>query len=110
MKPFLVDAQLPVALARWLDANGYPAKHVSDIGKSRSPDGDIWQIAITHPYALITKDEDFAQRKILAHSSPSIIWIRIGNTRKQALLDRFAIALPDILDNLQRGETLIEII
>lgn len=110
MNPFLVDAQLPAALARWLEASGYPAKHVSDIGKANSSDGEIWQLAISHPYVLITKDEDFAQRKILAHSSPSIIWIRIGNTRKQALLDRFAIAFPEIVDNLHCGETLIEVV
>lgn len=29
---FLVDAQLPPALARWLAAQGHEAEHVGDIG------------------------------------------------------------------------------
>ncbi|HSM28057.1 MAG TPA: DUF5615 family PIN-like protein [Thioalkalivibrio sp.] len=29
---FLVDAQLPPALARWLSAQGCPADHVADLG------------------------------------------------------------------------------
>lgn len=29
---FLVDAQLPPALARWLCANGHEAVHVGDLG------------------------------------------------------------------------------
>ena len=29
---FLVDAQLPPALARWLREQGYDAQHVEDLG------------------------------------------------------------------------------
>lgn len=29
---FLIDAQLPPALARWLEGEGHQAEHVSDIG------------------------------------------------------------------------------
>jgi predicted nuclease of predicted toxin-antitoxin system len=42
---FLVDAQLPPALARWLSAQGCPADHVADLGMAESPDRVIWEWA-----------------------------------------------------------------
>ncbi|MBU2758926.1 DUF5615 family PIN-like protein [Acidithiobacillus sulfurivorans] len=38
---FLVDAQLPPALARWISAQGYSASHVADIGMSSALDLEI---------------------------------------------------------------------
>jgi len=34
---FLVDAQLPPALARWLSAQNCPTHHVADLGMDASP-------------------------------------------------------------------------
>ncbi|MEN9894967.1 MAG: hypothetical protein RIR97_819 [Pseudomonadota bacterium] len=86
MIQFLIDAQLPSALAKRLQLNGFNAVHVTDIGMGTASDSEIWQYSLTKDYILITKDEDFAQRKILANKSPRIVWVRIKNTRKQALL------------------------
>jgi predicted nuclease of predicted toxin-antitoxin system len=38
---FLVDANLPPALARWLTSEGHEAHHVSDLGMERAPDRPI---------------------------------------------------------------------
>jgi predicted nuclease of predicted toxin-antitoxin system len=59
---------------------------------------------------IVTKDEDFATRKVLANDGPRVIWIRLPNTRRRPLLAWFEAALPDILAALERGETLIEAI
>ncbi len=40
---FLVDAQLPPALARWLTERGHHAQHVADIGMMAATDHQIWQ-------------------------------------------------------------------
>lgn len=45
---FLVDAQLPPALARWLTEQGHHAQHVADIGMMAATDNQIWQWAIEH--------------------------------------------------------------
>ncbi|MBU2807009.1 DUF5615 family PIN-like protein [Acidithiobacillus ferrooxidans F221] len=37
---FLVDAQLPPALARWISAQGYSACHVADIGMASARDAE----------------------------------------------------------------------
>lgn len=110
MTRFLVDAQLPPALARWLTAQGHLAHHVVDLGLANASDRDIWDHASGVSAAVITKDEDFAQRKILDPSGPVVIWIRLRNTRKNELLSWFEKMLPAIEDALTRGETLIEVV
>jgi predicted nuclease of predicted toxin-antitoxin system len=59
---------------------------------------------------IITKDEDFAQRKVLTGQGPVVVWIRLPNTRRQDLLAWFEAVLPDVLSALERSETLIEVI
>ena len=107
---FVIDAQLPPALARWLVSQGHHAEHVGTIGMQGAPDAAIWDFALASGAAIITKDEDFAQRKALAVSSPSVVWIRLPNTRRHDLLAWFETALPMILAAFARGETLIELV
>ncbi|HXY57114.1 MAG TPA: DUF5615 family PIN-like protein [Methylocystis sp.] len=99
---FLVDAQLPAALARWLAAAGHEADHASDKA--------IWDHALRTEAVVISKDEDFAQRRALEGSGPAIVWIRLPNARKRDLLAWFDKALPKILRALERGERLIELV
>jgi predicted nuclease of predicted toxin-antitoxin system len=106
---FLVDAQLPPALARWLVSAGHEAEHVADVGLGAARDEAIWEYALATGAAIVSKDEDFAQRKALADEGPTIIWIRVRNTRKGRLLSWFETILPQIAEALERGETLIEV-
>jgi predicted nuclease of predicted toxin-antitoxin system len=107
---FIVDAQLPLALARFLAVKGHEAQHVADLGLQAASDGAIWHFALQEGAAIVTKDEDFARRKTLADAGPTVIWIRLPNTRRRALLAWFDTILPDVLESLERGETLIEVI
>ena len=107
---FLVDAQLPPALARWLAEQGYTAEHVFDLGMAEAADRDIWTYASQVGAVIITKDEDFAERRARAGSGPSIVWIRVGNTSRRDLLTWFRFRLPVIVDALAQGEALIEIV
>ncbi|EQD33994.1 hypothetical protein B2A_12866, partial [mine drainage metagenome] len=43
---FLVDAQLPPALARLLEDRGHQAEHVLDCGLERASDAAIWARAV----------------------------------------------------------------
>lgn len=106
---FLVDAQLPPALARWISAQGYAASHVADIGMSSALDREIWDRAYGAGAVIITKDEDFATLRAISPDGPTIIWLRTPNCRRQILLDGFARLWPQLLDRLNQGETLIEL-
>ena len=43
---FLVDAQLPPGLARWLADQGHSAQHVNDLGLAGAEDSVIWNHAL----------------------------------------------------------------
>ncbi len=55
----LVDNQLPLALARYLAANGWECIHVRDVALEAATDRTIWQYALERGLTIITKDEDF---------------------------------------------------
>jgi len=105
---FLVDAQLPPALARRINALGHSAEHVADCGLASATDAAIRAYATTNDAAIITKDEDFVVRKIL-EKGPPVVWIRIGNTRRAELLRRFEAEFAAVVAALERGETLVEV-
>ena len=107
---FLVDAQLPPALARWLVEHGHLAEHVFDLGLERANDLDIWHRAQKHASVIVTKDEDFVTLRLTGTGGPAILWIRLGNTRKSALLAALEPLLPAIIEALERGESLVEIV
>jgi predicted nuclease of predicted toxin-antitoxin system len=107
---FLIDANLPPALATWLIAKGHDASHVADRQMASASDVVIWHFAVQTQSAIITKDEDFAKRKVLADDGPTVVWIRLPNTRRRQLLAWFDVALPALVSALERGETLIEMI
>lgn len=91
-------------------SQNHEAEHVADIGMADASDTAIWEIATVTKAVIITKDEDFAQRRNLHNSQyPAIVWLRIGNTRRAELLQWFSTLMPQIIAALQRGETLIEV-
>lgn len=59
---FLVDAQLPPGLTRWLADQGHSAQHVTDVGLAGAEDSVIWNHALDVDAIIVTKDEDFAER------------------------------------------------
>ena len=105
---FLIDAQLPPALARQIESLGHTAEHVADSGRAMATDNTIRGYAAEIGAVIVTKDEDFAVHRVL-HEGPAVIWVRIGNTRRAELLRRFALELPAIVVALERGETLVEL-
>ena len=106
----LVDNQLPLALARFLDASGFDCTHVADHGLDTASDREIWDYARQNSLAIVTKDDDF---RILASQQrsipPQVVWVRLGNCRKDALLKAFASILPALASSLACGEAVIEV-
>ena len=106
----LVDNPLPLALARFLAANGLDCPHVQDLGMGTTDDRVIWEYAKAHDMAIVTKDEDFpwmADRQ--GSIPPQVVWVRLGNCRKAALLRDFASLLPDLQTLLDDAGSVIEI-
>jgi predicted nuclease of predicted toxin-antitoxin system len=106
---FLIDTQLPAALAQWLREKGHNAEHVLEIGLAQSKDSPIWQYATQNQAAIITKDEDFAEWIRRGRRGPAIVWLRIRNSSKGVLLTWFDPLLPLVVQKLRQGEQLIEL-
>ena len=106
---FLVDAQLPPALARWLGGKGFAAAAVREVGLRDSDDGSIWNFATAGGWTVVTKDEDFVERCVTASDAPSIVWLRIGNCTNRVLFAWLDPLLPGIVERLSTGNHLVEV-
>lgn len=92
-----------------LSDSGHAAEHVADVGLLSASDSEIWQYAIDHDAVLITKDEDFADQVVLGRLAPIVVWVRVGNTSRRALLDWFVPRIGQIIEMTESGERLIEL-
>lgn len=106
---FLVDAQLPPGLSRWVATQGHAAQHVHDLTLADAEDSTIWNHAISIDAIIITKDEDFAERTARTASGPAIVWLRIGNSTNRALVEWLEPRWPAISQLLVDGNRLIEV-
>jgi predicted nuclease of predicted toxin-antitoxin system len=106
---FLIDNQLPPALARLIQSElNCSAVHVVDVGMRDASDAEVWTYASETDSILVSKDEDFANM-VLQVPTAKLIWIRTGNCRKTFLLDLFRRMWPRILQRLENGDRAIEI-
>lgn len=78
--------------------------HVHDIQLEAAPDRVIWEYAIKNALVIVTKDADFAQRSDLQGTAPpQIVWVRLGNLRRKALIAEFSRLMPDIERAIANG-------
>ena len=109
---FLIDAQLPPALAVWLREAGHDAAHVEDVGLREAEDGPIWEHALQTAAVIVTKDEDFVARAARPSTTkpPVVVWLRVGNTTNSVLRTWFEPRLPGIVELVGQGHRLVEVI
>ncbi len=106
---FLVDNQLPQALSRFLSKRGYASQHVLDLNMDAVDDRIIWEYAIRNNCVIVTKDEDFLGLSVQYGGNSQVVWVRLGNCRKQSLLDALAEALPQLMAALEQGHRVVEL-
>lgn len=106
---FLIDAQLSPALAKLIREKGHEAEHVRDLGMRDADDTTIWFYALENNAVVVTKDDDFVKRSRQSSTAPVVVWLRIGNTSRKALLEWFEPLLLKIETLVDQGEKLIEV-
>jgi predicted nuclease of predicted toxin-antitoxin system len=57
---------------------------------------------------LTSKDDDFV-RLFLREPTARLIWVRVGNCRRGALLDVFRRVWPDIVERIEKQDRFIEV-
>ncbi len=106
---FLVDNQLPPALARALLSAGLACVHVQDIGMAEASDGEIWDYANRKNCVVISKDEDFLFLASTRPGKAQLIWIRLGNCRTPTLIAAWDKVWPRVADALATGDRVVEL-
>ncbi len=83
---FLIDAQLPLRLARWLRAEGHDAIHTMDLPDgNRTADAAINSLSLRDRRIVITKDEDFVDSLLLRNEPHKLCLIATGNIGNREL-------------------------
>ena len=106
---FVIDHQHPPALAHFIvETLKCEALHVRDLGLRGATDAEIWRYAGDTGAVLVSKDEDFVT---LCLRSPTarLLWVRLGNCRRDFLLRVFQAQWERILGRFTGGERLIEL-
>jgi predicted nuclease of predicted toxin-antitoxin system len=106
---FLVDNQLPAALAAYFREKGFDCEHVLDIGLAEATDAELCRYATAHERIVISKDEDFLYLANAPKAAFQLVWVRLGNCRTAALLEVFEQVWPKVEASLSAGERIVEI-
>jgi predicted nuclease of predicted toxin-antitoxin system len=102
---FLVDAQLPARLARFLNNAGHDAQHTSDLPEgNRTTDARIAELADADDRIVVTKDRDFRDGHLLAGSPRRLLVVATGNITNNALLALFETHLDAIVAALDEAD------
>ncbi len=101
---FIVDAQLPKSLARFLSARGFDAIHTLDLPQRNVTDDlEISRISLAEDRVVISKDSDFYDR-YTSHKEPyKLLYLTTGNISNPELLSLFDKNLLLIIHSLQNG-------
>ena len=106
---FLVDNQLPPALAQYLRKRGFDCEHVLDVSLAKALDTEICRYAEEQARIIVSKDEDFLYLAIQPKATIRLLWVRLGNCRTAALLAAFDRLWPLIESSIKAGDRIIEI-
>ena len=101
---FLLDAQLPLRLARWMREQGHDVVHTKDLPDgNRTEDRDINRISLREQRAVVTKDGDFIDTLLLQQAPHRLVLISTGNISNGDLLELFEDNLDMIVSALEQA-------
>jgi len=106
---FLVDAQLPLTLAKWLRGRDCDALHVLECDRAQTKDRDLWTFAEQEERIVISKDEDFLILACRPGDTGRLLWIRLGNCRTSTLLTVLNRQWETIARAFQEGQQIVEV-
>jgi len=87
---FIIDAQLPLRLSKWLCDYGHDSIHTIELPeKNRSGDHFIAAFADNGDRIVVSKDSDFTALKLLSGSPKKILLVKTGNLTNTPLLQLF---------------------
>src|SRR6266481_1993265 len=105
---FLLDMNLPPAMADWLRSGGHDAVHVREIGLAHLPDREVFARAAEDGRIVVTFDLDFGEIVGLAGATGSgVVLLRLRLARQHHLRERLQAAISRAAEALQAGATVV---
>lgn len=99
MTRFLVDAQLPLRLARTPSRSGFDALHTKDLPRGNATqDADINRVSLAEERIVVTKDADFAQTFWVCREPYKLLLVSTGNIDNRALEELFEANLARLVE------------
>ncbi len=101
---FLIDAQLPKAIALFLRERGFDAIHTLDLPKKNVTDDlQINQISLAERRIVISKDSDFYDSYTAKQEPYKLLYLTMGNISTKDLIEIFDANFLLIIHSLQNG-------
>ena len=90
---FLLDMNLPPAMAEWLRSEGHDEVHVRDLGLAHLPDREVFARAAEDGRIVVTFDLDFGEVIGFARATGSgVVLLRLRLARQHHLRQRLQAA------------------
>lgn len=82
----LLDQNLSFKITKGIKDLFPDTRHISDLNLDGCADLDIWNYARNNTYCIETFDSDFIDISVLNGFPPKIIWLRIGNSSTESIV------------------------
>lgn len=108
---YIIDAQLPRSLAKWMLKNNYEAIHTLDLpDQNDTKDSEIIRIAsLDDVSVVVSKDRDFPEQRIIRGVPEKLLWVTTGNIKNSQLLKMFEEEFLKIDKLFNDGNSFIEL-
>jgi len=108
---YIVDAQLPKKLSKWMNSNGYEAIHTLDLpAKNDTQDLEIIRISTEiDDSVVVSKDKDFPDYRFIKGLPYRLLWITTGNIINKELFAMFERVFAQIDHEFKEGKLFIEL-
>lgn len=83
----LLDENLSRRIVPFLQAAFPDSSQVALLGLEGASDSEIWQYAKDRGFVIVSRDSDFQERSLVAGHPPQVIWLKIPNRSKIAVLN-----------------------
>lgn len=86
MTRLLLDQNLSFKICKGIKDIFSETKHVSDLKLESCSDIDIWNYSKSNNYCIVTFDSDFIDLSVLDGFPPKIIWLLVGNSSTDTII------------------------
>jgi predicted nuclease of predicted toxin-antitoxin system len=100
---FLLDMNLPPALAEWLREEGHDAVHVGEAGLGDSSDSAIFAHAAVDRRVVVTFDLDFGELAVPGRRHAGVILFRLRTARRDYLRERLRVVITQAGPAIESG-------